>query len=164
MIGLKVWTKLSESLGGQLTIRTGGLVKTEEKHDLMAKAWLFQFLAMGVILSLAFVPWGRSSPEEKVLKARARAEVLAYQVAQLYRESLNDQQVVPASQRGPASIPAAEDATPAEGLMGQDPWGRAYSYRIVPVNGRLRVEMKSAGPDGSPDGEKGDDILLVLTL
>lgn len=49
--------------------------------------------------------------------------------------------------------------------MGQDPWGRAYTYRIEPAEaGRLRVEMRSAGPDGRLEIDGGDDVLLTLSL
>lgn len=144
-------------------------MKRQEDQELKVRSWVFPFLGLALLLTLAFIPLNRSTPEEKVVKARSKAEILAYQIAQLYRESLaTSTNPVPANSRGPASVRepmTTPDFAPAEGLMGQDPWGHAYSYRIEPDSGgRLHVEMRSPGPNGVTEAEGGDDVVLILSF
>lgn len=136
-------------------------MKNEQNQEFSLKLWVFPFSALALLLCFALIPFGRTSPEEKIVRARAKAEVLAYQVAQLFRESARPNEDAAHASRGPASI----DPAPAEGLMGQDPWGHAYTYKIVPEGEKLRVEMRSAGPDGVQDLQPdGDDVKLTLSL
>lgn len=146
-------------------------MKRQEDQELKVRSWVFPFLGLALLLTLAFIPLNRSTPEEKVIRARSKAEILAYQIAQLYRESLAaSADPLPTNNRGPASVraPAAAspaESAPAEGLMGQDPWGHAYNYRIQPdSNGRLHVEMRSPGPNGQLEAEGGDDVVLILSF
>jgi type II secretory pathway pseudopilin PulG len=150
-------------------------MENQENQVFTIRSWSFPLFGVALLFGLAFLPIGRSSPEEKVLRARSKAEVLAYQVAQLYRESLSTPadfssessanslpEPKSGGSRSPASIPSA---SPAEGMMGEDPWGRAYYYRIlIAEDGRLRIEMKSAGPDGVLDHNTQDDIHLTLSF
>jgi len=143
-------------------------MNNEEKQVFTDKSWIFPLICLSLLVVLAVLPVGRSSPEEKVVRARAKAEVLAYQVAQLYKESLVVSEDFTTSGRGPASVrvPIATlaTATPAEGLMGQDPWGQAYRYRILPRDdGKLSVEMRSLGPSRGAQ-ESGDDIVINLSF
>ncbi|MBX2987899.1 MAG: type II secretion system protein GspG [Bdellovibrionaceae bacterium] len=148
-----------------------GFMKNEENQEVIAKSWIFPFVGLVALLGLAVLPVSRTSPEERVVRARAKAEVLAYQVAQLYKESLvsspDEGQALTLS-RGPASASTEQrfiPGTPSEGLMGQDPWGHAYSYRLQSIpDGKIRVEMRSAGPDGVPGSEPDDDVVLVLAF
>lgn len=76
--------------------------------------------------------------------------------------SISPREIGNSQSRMPAAI---ESSSPAEGLMGQDPWGHAFKYKIVSEGEKLRVEMRSAGPDGILDQEPaGDDIVLTLSL
>lgn len=129
------------------------------------KPLAFSSIGLVVLLAFALIPFSRTSPEEKAIRARSKAEVLAYQVAQLFRESIPRSEAAETADSAGSRRPAAIDAAPAEGLMGQDPWGRAYSYKILPEGEKLRVEMRSAGPNGVPDlHQGGDDIVLILSL
>ena len=144
-------------------------MNNEEKQEFTDKSWVFPLICLTLLVGLAVLPLGRGSSEEKVLRARAKAEVLAYQVAQLYKESLVSSEDFTTTGRGPASVrapigaPAA--ATPAEGLMGQDPWGQAYRYRIVAAeDGKVSVEMRSLGPNGGATSSRADDIVINLSF
>lgn len=139
----------------------------EQNHEVTGKFWVAPLLALTLLLCLALSPLGKTSPEEKVVRARAKAEVLAYQVAQLFREnSLNGMNANAPSSSVSGRAPAAINPPgPVEGLMGQDPWGHAFTYKIIPEGEKLRVEMRSAGPNGFPDQQPaGDDIVLTLSL
>ncbi|MBX3039810.1 MAG: hypothetical protein KF789_03750 [Bdellovibrionaceae bacterium] len=145
------------------------LVNDEEKQEFKDKSWIFPLICLSLLVGLAILPLGRSSPEEKVVRARAKAEVLAYQVAQLYKESLVSSEDFATTGRGPASVRAPigspSAATPAEGLMGQDPWGQAYRYRIVAAeDGKVSVEMRSLGPSGGVAGRAAEDIVINLSF
>lgn len=132
----------------------------------MARFWwagLFSF-----VLSLA--PLSLTAPSDKTLRARAKAEVLAYQVAQLYRENVQSSSSSESGSMGPAYVrhpaTAPGGSTNSSGLMGRDPWGRPYRYHVHETpEDRLQVEMVSAGPDGvfsvAPDG---DDVQLILSF
>lgn len=141
-------------------------MNNEEFQEVTDRSWIFPLACLCLLVGLALLPLGRSSPEKKVIQARAKAEVLAYQVAQLYKESLESQgssEEFVTSGRGPASVrmPSSETPVnaPAEGLMGQDPWGRPYRYKIsTEPDGRLLVEMRSWGSEG-PSGQSNEIVL-----
>ncbi|HRO66020.1 MAG TPA: hypothetical protein PL182_00495 [Pseudobdellovibrionaceae bacterium] len=143
-------------------------MNNEEKQEFTDKSWIFPLICLTLLVGLAILPLGRSSPEEKVVRARAKAEVLAYQVAQLYKESLMGSEDFTTAGRGPASVRApigTANVTPAEGLMGQDPWGQAYRYRIVATDdGKVAVEMRSLGPGRGLAGSDTDDIVINLSF
>ena len=142
-------------------------MNSEEKQDVADRSWIFPLLCLFLLVGLAVMPLGRGSPEKKVIQARAKAEVLAYQVAQLYKESMAPSEDFVTSGRGPASVrmPLASPSNlaPAEGLMGQDPWGRPYRYKIeAQADGRVSVEMRSWGATG-PEATH-DEIVLNLSF
>lgn len=158
---LKFFEIQAESLGRPL--RKDGLsyMNDKEYQSVSVKNTIFPFVGLLMLVGLAVLPLNQNSQEEKLIRARTKAEVLAYQVAQLYRESLPTQQALG---RGPASVTALSEVA-AEGLMGQDPWGHAYTYKISPMaDGKLRVEMRSAGPDKVEGRESATDVVLVVSL
>lgn len=141
----------------------------EEKQELKDGSWIFPLLCLGLLMGLTVLPLGRSSPEEKVVRARAKAEVLAYQVAQLYKESLAGSEDFSTDGRGPASVRAPIQAgtpmPPAEGLMGQDPWGQPYRYKIESLeDGKLSVQMRSMGPGRKTAGGSEEDIVVHFSF
>ena len=145
----------------------GSSMNHEENQKVVDRSWIFPLVCLLLLVGMAILPVGRSSPEEKVVRARAKAEVLAYQVAQLYKESVTSSEDFSTSGRGPASVRApmvAPSVPPAEGLMGQDPWGQAYRYRISPLpDGKVAVEMRSAGPQRQELAVE-DDIVIQLSF
>lgn len=133
-------------------------MKNREDQRFSLDTLVFPLVGLGLLISLAFFPFGRLSGEDVVIKNRARAEVLAYEVAQLYRESLT--QPAKSNTRGPAS-----EAGPVDGFIGLDTWGNAYRYSIIPSTGNLlRIEIRSAGPNGKFEEGTSDDVSLIVTL
>lgn len=123
------------------------------------------------VFVLAMTPLSLTAPSDKNLRAQAKAEVLAYQVAQLYRENVqsSSNQVAfnsagPVHFRHPASIQGGSAGS--SGVMGRDPWGRPYKYSVQETpDSQLQVEMASAGPDGVfSDTDDSDDIRLMLSF
>lgn len=153
----------AESLEGPSTKDGFSYMNDKEYQSVSVKNSIFPFVGLLMLLGLAVLPLNHNSQEEKMIKARTKAEVLAYQVAQLYRESLPAQQGLG---RGPASVDSSLNGeVAAEGLMGQDPWGHAYTYKISPMSdGKLRVEMRSAGPGKTEGHEPSTDVVLVVSL
>lgn len=123
------------------------------------------------VFVLAMAPLSLTAPSDKNLRAQAKAEVLAYQVAQLYRENVQSSSTQvglhsagPAQFRHPASIQGSSSGS--SGVMGRDPWGRPYRYSVQEdPDSKLQVEMASAGPDGVfSDDAQSDDIRLMLSF
>lgn len=74
-----------------------------------------------------------------------RAEVLAYQILQIYSESQKTHKAAPQSVRGLASVSEVDETHtsapgadwsnwPTEGEAGRDPWGQPYKYKITRVS------------------------------
>lgn len=130
----------------------------------------FQILSLALLVGLAFLPNQHRSQEDLQLKARSQAEILAYQVVQLYRDNQGSSERNLDSSRSPASVLSrgASEGSRAlpisEGLMGRDPWGQAFAYRIQSSESSegLIVEVSSYGPDFSPGGQ--DDVVLRLSF
>lgn len=124
-----------------------------------------------LIFVLGMAPLSLTSPSDGVLRARGRAEVLAYQVAQLYRENVQSSTGPESSSMGPAYVrlpsSAAGMPAPAQGVMGRDPWGRPFRYEVrEQADSQIEVRMVSAGPDGIFEqvADSGDDIQLTLSF
>lgn len=128
-------------------------------------ASLLSFLGL-VLLAGAVVatPWNRDFHDSRVQAARQKAEVVGYQVAQLYREALK----VPtkkgkiagrnlASTNDPSTI--SLENLRSTGTMGLDPWGESYRYRILssPHSHNVRVLVWSAGPNKRVESRALDD-------
>ncbi|MCX7978210.1 MAG: hypothetical protein N2578_04335, partial [Bdellovibrionaceae bacterium] len=143
---------------------------------------LFLVLFIFTLVTVSLIPWPGLSGDEERLQAKLRAEVLGYQVGQLYIEQLQEQgsfSSISGSHRGPAST-ASPEAEESSGLMGSDPWGRPFFYRVTrDSEGRTWVVMWSNGPNGvletvglrdgvlseiASQPEKGDDVRVILSL
>lgn len=133
------------------------------------------FLSL-ILLILISVPWGTAWNESKVLRARNKAEVLGYQLAQLYQENFKKTLEGPKGLRNIASTDTDMVEFKPEGLMGIDPWGQPYKYSIQQVSPeQLRVTIWSMGPNLKDDTEandpnksrflsRTDDIQIVLNI
>lgn len=157
---LKFHVKPAESLSRTFGEEIERVMKDVKEQRLKVHELWLPALGGLVLLALAFLPFAHLSGDSRTVEIRTKAEVLAYQVAQLYRESLAPKGVSN-DRRGPASVESV-----SEGFMGLDPWGNAYRYRISPLDGdRLRIEMRSAGPNGKfEDASETDDVNLIITL
>lgn len=138
------------------------------------------FGLVGLCLGIIIVPWNRSFSEKNSEKALQRAEIVGYQLVELYREASKEPQRLSNEARTPASLQADAFEVRTTGFMGQDPWGQPYHYRILAVDQKkLRVLVWSSGPDSivqTAELEKedvniqeqpiflGDDVGVVLTM
>lgn len=161
-------------------------MKTKEKHEFKTSGVL---LLLGlVVLSAAMiaVPWNRRTQDSRVKAARQKAEVVGYQVVQIYRESIEvsvSGDTKPLG-RGLASVQESNSFLQNlknEGTMGIDPWGEPYHYRLLSSDktGFMRVLVWSSGPNKKMEtiesvsedmvqiGQpvySGDDIGVVLSM
>lgn len=143
----------------------------------------------GTVGILVLWPWSLDTKSAELVRAKQKAEIVAYQIVQIYKEAQHD---VPAPQpvaqsRGLASV-GAPPAVPVggvlrefknQGLMGRDPWGQSYNYRIINLESGPRLLVWSVGPNGKLDNEDflsdepaealslpkgGDDIRVLLAI
>ncbi len=128
-------------------------------------ASLLSFLGL-VLLAGAVVatPWNSQLQDSRVQAARQKAEVVGYQVAQLYREaSILSQKSGGSKGRHLAStedLPANSlENLRSTGTMGLDPWGESYRYRILssPQSSFVKVLVWSAGPNKRVETSHLDD-------
>lgn len=129
-----------------------------------------------VLLVLLSLPFGSPWSESKSVRARQKAEILGYQLVQLYQENLkNGPTEGNGGGRSIASVDTDLVEFKPEGLMGLDPWGQPYRYIIQrPGKDQVRVVIWSMGPNQKDDSQessekklfspKSDDIQIVLNL
>lgn len=132
-------------------------MKINKNHELKSSSLLVLLGSVVGSLVIIATPWNRSMNEGKSEKTLHRAEIVGYQIVELYREAAKAQNN-PSPKRGPASIlPAAGDLRKT-GTMGQDPWGQAYHYRILSTDqNKLRILVWSIGPNQNVDSGVLDD-------
>lgn len=161
-------------------------MNNEEKQGLRSSGVLALMGLVAVCLLIILTPWNRHMQDSKVEAALKKAEIVGYQVVQLYREaSSSGAHESRHDSRNPASLVkyASFKAEPLRttGSMGMDPWGVPYQYRILeaPVSGNIRILIWSSGQNKkvetayleNEDQELptqpqygGDDIGLILSI
>jgi hypothetical protein len=128
----------------------------------------------------AIPTWTRQREENRALNAKRHAEVLGYQVFEIYKEAARDAApAVAPTGRSPASVKpliASDFSNLREsGSIGSDPWGQPYRYKILSAaTEQLKVQIWSAGPnkrfetDDEPgvaaESYRGDDVGIVLSM
>lgn len=154
-------------------------MKMEEKQYLSYKKIIFMSGLAGLFGFMAIPNWTRQRDEDRLISAKRHAEVLGYQVFEIYREagrSSASSEVI--NSRSPASMRTTggdslnfRDA----GSIGIDPWGQPYRYKILSAAGdQLKVQIWSAGPNKAfetrdepgvgADSYTGDDVGIILSL
>jgi hypothetical protein len=124
--------------------------KSKEKQNLKSSSLLALFCLVGFALSIIATPWNRDSAHSQSEKALQRAEIVGYQLVQLYREASKNTHDFSKKTRGPASTGLEIADLRTIGTMGLDDWGQPYRYRILSTDqNKLRVLVWSSGPDGS---------------
>jgi type II secretory pathway pseudopilin PulG len=128
-----------------MDIQTGSQHIIDEKQGfgISSLVALFAFsLALAFILS----PMVRGSEERNREKAILQAQALAYQAAAIEFKkgsllTLSDSEIPrnPASEAGPEAV---------SGVLGNDPWGQAFHYRIRQEGKENVVDIWSAGEHG----------------
>ncbi len=129
-----------------------------------------------ILLLMLSMPWNGSWSDSKSLRARQKAEILGYQLLQIYQENLDGSSENQKSSRSIASIDSDQVEFKPVGLMGMDPWGQPYHYSIQKSgHDQVRVVIWSKGPDQKDDSQssssgeslfssKSDDVQIVLNI
>ncbi len=157
------------------------------KIQIVRTSGLIGVLALGGITAvMIFCPWGLDSKENELVRAHQKAEVLAYQIVEIYKEAKADSPAenAPVQSRGLASVQSHVEAGGIlkefknQGSMGMDPWGHPYQYKIFPNGTESKLVVWSLGPNGTLDNQvllsnsseaiagplQGDDIRVQLPL
>lgn len=162
------------------------MTKFVEKQHFSSSGLLSLVGLMAVAIGIISTPWNRELQDQRIETARQKAEVVGYQVAQIYHEaSKTEGSLGGSSSRNPASVDGegglSLENLRSSGTMGMDPWGEPYRYRILSTekSGSIRVLVWSSGPnkrvetknleneDVSVQGQpiySGDDMGVVLSV
>lgn len=155
-------------------------MKTKEIQKLSYKSLIFLSSFFGLLSFLILPSWSRRWEEERLIDAKRHAEVLGYQVFEIYREAANASAVSEIlSSRSVASL-RTNGSTSLDfretGSIGSDPWGQPYRYRVLSSSpGQpMRVHIWSAGPNKAFETKDepsvaaetyvGDDVGIVLAM
>ena len=156
----------------------------EQKQEFKSSGVLTLLGLVGFSAIIIAAPWNRPYQDSQVDAALQKAEVVGYQVVQIYREAAKTSALSADSQgRTPASVNPENglDNLRTTGTMGNDPWGRPYHYRILSAEKSkpMRILVWSDGPNKkseTPDLDNeakkivgqpafnGDDIGVVLSM
>ena len=159
-------------------------MKTEKKQEFKSTSVLTMLGLVGFSVTLIAAPWNRQSQDPDVDLALQKAEIVGYQVVQIYREAAKNSTVSNGKpdSRMPASVaPDNLENLRTTGTMGSDPWGQPYHYRILSAENSkpIRLLVWSTGPNkkiDSPDFENeakalpaqpvygGDDVGVILSM
>jgi len=155
-------------------------MKYEIKQDFSSSSVLSLFGLVTLSLVIISMPWNRQSQDPQAIQALQKAEVVGYQVVQIYREAAKAESA--SGSRSPASVDSTVPLSQLRttGTMGMDPWGMPYHYRILSSEKqKIRILVWSSGPNKrvestSLDNENqpvprtpnysGDDVGLILTV
>ncbi len=162
-------------------------MKDEQKQEFKSSGVLTLLGLVGFSMALIATPWNRETHDSRGENVRQKAEVVGYQVVQLYREALKIQVSSGKSgERQPASVSGEQALSPenlrSTGTMGLDPWGQPFHFRILSASqqeGKIRILVWSAGPNKRVDTAyledetksldsqptyKGDDVGVLLSV
>ncbi|WP_413559406.1 hypothetical protein [Bdellovibrio sp. HCB209] len=162
-------------------------MKHEKNQEFKSSGVLTLLGLLGFSATIIAAPWNQSAQDADTKAALQKAEVVGYQVVQIYREATKVSAAPKQASGGrlPASIsPAATDLDNlrATGTMGTDPWGQPYRYRVLPNAERssnIRILVWSSGPNAKVESKDldnedkkisgqpsfgGDDIGVVLSM
>ncbi|QLY25662.1 hypothetical protein [Bdellovibrio sp. KM01] len=162
-------------------------MKNEKNQEFKSSGVLTLLGLVGFSATIIASPWNQSAQDSETKAALQKAEVVGYQVVQIYREAtkVSAAPKVASGGRSPASIsPKVDgiDSLRSTGTMGTDPWGQPYHYRVLPnaeKNSNIRIVVWSSGPNikveskdlenedtkisGQPNFS-GDDVGVVLSM
>lgn len=158
-------------------------MKNKEKQEFKSSGVLTLLGLVGISALIIATPWNRQVQDSASENALQKAEVVGYQVVQIYREASRNQGVFldkSSGDRMPASAAPAEPLRTV-GTMGTDPWGQPYHYRILSdANAsKVRILVWSAGPNQKVETKAlededqalshqptyaGDDLGVILSV
>lgn len=150
------------------------------KNQDLKSSSLFVVIGLFILCSAIVTrPWSRNSDVRTSVIAVQKAEVVGYQIAELYRGTAAGGGGKN-SDRGPASIKSEPIEIRETGTVGKDPWGGAYHYRLFDAaESQIKIVVWSLGPNQKVDtleldneekklaGQpiyQGDDLGVVLTI
>jgi type II secretory pathway pseudopilin PulG len=155
-------------------------MKAQENQKLNYKSLIFMLSLAGLLCSIGIPSLSRQRDEGRLINAKRQAEVLGYQVFEIYREASHTASISTeiVNSRSPASMRTNGGDTMNfrdAGSIGNDPWGQPYRYKILSASGeQLKVQIWSAGPNkafetkdepgSAADSYVGDDVGIVLAL
>jgi hypothetical protein len=158
-------------------------MKNKENQEFRSSSILTMLGLMGLSAVLIATPWNRPWHDSEVDLALKQAEIVGYQVVQIYREAAKPPSYMLASTKGEGRLPAStgSDEIRRTGTMGTDPWGQPYHYRLLSNLDakKIKILVWTAGPNKkveSPDLDNedkslpsvpkygGDDIGIVMTV
>lgn len=160
-------------------------MKNEQNQEFRSSGVLLILGLVGLSMAIVATPWNRQLQDSRVEVALQKAEIVGYQVVQIYREASKPSVPDDKNARVPASVSSSEGGFPADlrstGTMGTDPWGAPYRYRILSADksGKVRILVWSSGPNQKVetvdlDNEEaviagqptyaGDDIGVLLSM
>lgn len=127
-------------------------MKIKEKQYLRSLLRIAVLALLGLVLLIVTMPLGQNYSDSMEFRTKQKAEILAYQVMQLYRESTRQQGFVASDRKKAFRQPASDMHSISDfkisGYMGQDPWGMPYNYRILRTeDGKTRIWVWSGGPN-----------------
>lgn len=142
-------------------------MKNQEKQEFKSSGVLTLLGLVGISGLIIATPWNRQVKDSTSENALQKAEVVGYQVVQIYREASRSQSVFldnSSKDRMPASAAPAEPLR-TTGTMGTDPWGQPYHYRILSSSDapKVRILVWSAGPNQKVETAALDDEGQVLS-
>lgn len=137
-------------------------MKLKEKQEFRSSG-LLSLLGL-IVLSMTIIatPWNRHIEDSKTQIALQKAEVVGYQVVQVYREAIKvSLSTNKDTSRQPASIhdPEVIQNLRNTGTVGVDPWGQPYRYRILPPKNSdtVKILVWSTGPNKKVESVELDD-------
>lgn len=144
-------------------------MKNEKKQELRSSGVLAMLGLVSFSLAIIATPWNRQSRDTRSEAALQKAEVVGYQVVQIYREA--SRQIVSSGKAG-SRVPASAVEGESEnlrntGTMGVDPWGQPYRYRILAGGHRenaVRILVWSSGPNKQVESKALDDEEKALDI
>ncbi|MGZ3769243.1 MAG: hypothetical protein ACXVCP_06365 [Bdellovibrio sp.] len=161
-------------------------MKNKEKQEFRSSGILTLLGLVGLCAILIATPWNRQINNDQIEIARLKAEVVGYQVVQIYKESLkvSQQSNKNTNLRRPASSVVSEKNAASLrniGTMGMDPWGEPFHYRLLSSDEAkiTKVLVWSSGPNKKIESINlanenltltdqpsyfGDDLGIVLSM
>lgn len=134
----------------------------------------------GLLGFTALPSWTRQRAEERIISAKRHAEVLGYQIFEIYQQDgRSSRGAEMLTSRSPASLRTTGGDSSGfreTGSIGIDPWSQPYRYKILSAVGgdQLKVQIWSAGsnkifetqdkPGVGADTYNGDDVGIILSL
>lgn len=141
-------------------------MKNEQNQEVRSSGMLLIVGLVAFSLAIIATPWNRQLQDSKVETALHKAEVVGYQVVQIYREAAKTTET---KSRNPASISSGTPSFPANlrstGTMGVDPWGAPFRYRIISADdaGNVKILVWSSGPNQKVETDSLDDEDVAIS-